>query len=422
VGDRWGLWGDADFRWLWAGNTVSRIGSQVSFLALPLVAALTLGATPFQMGLLGAASGVPPLLLGLFVGAWVDRRPRRWLMIGTDLARGVLLLAIPLAAALDRLSMALLCAVIFATGCLTLVFDVAAQSFLPTLVRREALVEANGKLETARSAAELVGPGLAGVLVQLAGAPLAVVADACSYLASGALIGRIRAPERVATGEGAALPLGRAIGEGLRWVVGHRLLGPLVGVIALVTFFNSVLEAVALLYLSRSLALAPATIGVVFALGSAGFLLGALGAARLTARLGLGPTLIAALALLGLADLIVPLAGGSPLLVGGLLVVAQFGFGCGLVVFNINSVSLRQGLTPDRLQGRVSASVRLLAQGLTPLGALGGGLLGEWLGLRATLFVAVAGELAGAVWLLLSPLRGERQLSVCDDEAAEAVA
>lgn len=418
MGDwRRGLWGRADFRWLWAGNTVSRIGSQVSFLALPLVAAMTLGATPLQMGLLGAASGLPPLLLGLFVGSWVDRWPRRRLMIGADLVRGLLLLGIPLAAVLDQLSIALLCAIILGSGCLTLVFDVAAQSFLPTLVRREELVEANSTLETARSAAEFVGPALAGGLVQLAGAPVAIVADACSYLASGALLARIRMPERMVTREGAGMSLRGEIGEGLRWVIGHRLLGPLVGATALVSFFNSVLEAVALLYLSRSLALSPVMLGVAFALGSVGFLLGSLGAARVTARLGLGPALIAALALVGLSDLLVPLAGGPPLLIVALIVVAQFGFGCGLIVFNINAVSLRQGLTPDRLQGRANASVRLLVQGLTPLGALGGGLLGEWIGLRTTLFVAIAGELAAVVWLLASPLRCERGLPPVEIDA-----
>lgn len=405
---RRGLWGDPDFRWLWAGHTVSQIGSKVTILALPLLAALTLGATPLQMGLLGAASGVPPLVLGLFVGTWVDRRPRRRLMIAADIARGLLLLAIPLAAALDRLSIALLCAIIVIIGCLTLAFDVAAQSFLPSLVRREALVEANSKLEASQSAAELLGPGLAGGLVQLIGAPFAIVADACSYLASGVLLARIRTPDQPAAREEVAAPLRRAIGEGVRWVVRHRLLRPLVGATAIFVFANSVLEVVFLLYLSRTLALPPVAIGAIFALGSVGFLFGALVAARLTARLGLGPTLISTLTLIALADLIVPLAGGPAFVVGALIAVAQVCFGAGLTIFNINAVSLRQGLTPDRLLGRTNATVRLLVQGLTPLGALGGGLLGEWLGLRATLFIAIAGEFAAAAWLLASPIRLER--------------
>jgi predicted MFS family arabinose efflux permease len=268
----------------------------------------------------------------------------------------------------------------------------------------------------------LIGPGLAGGLVQLIGAPLAIVADACSYLVSGALLTRIRAPERPATHAGVETSLRRAIGEGLRWVLGHRLLRPLVGATALFVFANSVLEAVFLLYLVGELALTPVAIGTIYALGSAGFLLGALATERLTARLGLGPTLIATLTLIALSDLIAPLARGPMLVVGALIVVTQVSFGAGLTVFNINAVSLRQGLTPDRLQGRTNASVRLLVQGLTPLGAIGGGLLGEWLGLRATLFIAIAGEFAAAAWLLFSPIRRERHLTLPESDPGSPLA
>lgn len=400
-----GLWRERAFRAFWAGRTVSALGSQVTLLALPLVAVLALGATPLQMGLLTAAGSLPALLCGLVVGVWVDRRRRRPLMIVADLGRGALLLAIPVAALLGVLRVETLYAVAFLAGGLTLVFDVAAQSFFPTLVGRDRLVAGNSALEVSRSGAEILGPGLAGGLVQLVTAPFAVVADAASFLASALLLGLIRAPEPVPEPPDARQRLWPAIGEGLRAVLGHPVLRALAGAAGLLACFNSVLEAVFLLYLSRDLGLAPALLGLIFAGGSVGFLVGAAVAGPVAARLGQGPTLIAAIALVGLSDFLIPLAGGVRAFAAPLLVAAQFLFGLGLTGYNIAAVSLRQGSTPDRLQGRVNASVRFLVQGLTPLGALAGGVLGLWLGLRPTLVLAAAGELLAALWLLASPLR-----------------
>lgn len=400
-----GLWRHPDFLKLWAGQTVSLLGSAVTLLALPAVAIYTLGATPLQMGLLAATGSLPALLFGLPVGAWVDRRRRRPLLVLADLGRGLLLLAIPVAALLGALRMGHLYAVTFLVGTLGLIFEIAAQSLLPALVGREQLVEGNSKLETSRAVAEIAGPNLGGVLVQLATAPLALLADALSFLISGLLVALIRAPEPAPMPRVPGQRLAGEIGEGLRWVVGHPILRPLVGATAVLTFANSVIDALFFLYLARDLALPPALFGAVLGLGGAGFLLGALAAERVAAHAGIGPTLVGALALIGLGDLVLPLVGGAPLGVGLLLVVAQFLFGLGVVTFRITAVSLRQGLVPDRLLGRVNASASVVVRGLTPLGALLGGLLGERLGLRETLFLAAGGELLAALWLLASPIR-----------------
>ncbi len=388
------LWRTRDFRTLWIAHGISLLGSQVTFLALPLVAIVTLRATPFQMGLLGATGGIPILLFGLLIGAWVDRHRRRPALIVSDLGRAALLLTVPLAVVAGVLHLGLLLLVAFLIGTLSLVFEVAAQAFLPTLVPRERLTEANSKLELGRSAAEIAGPGVAGGMVQLVTAPFALLADAVSFVVSALLLASIRVVEPPRPRD----PDSRVreeIREGMRWVWRHPVLRPLTGATGILAFFNSLLEAVYLLYVTRHLALAPAALGVIFALGGVGFLLGAVGAGGVARRIGAGRTLILALALVGLGDLATPLVGGPP----------QLCFGAALAAFKVITASLRQGSTPDRLQGRMNATVRLLVEGLTPLGALAGGVLGQGIGLRPTLLVAVGGEVLAALWLLCSSVR-----------------
>jgi len=398
------LWRARGFRMLWVGHGISLLGSQVTFLALPLVAIISLHATPFEMGLLGATSGIPTLLFGLLVGVWIDRHRRRPVLIATDLGRAALLLTIPFAAIAGILHLEQLLFVAFLIGILTLLFEVAAQAFLPILVPHEQLAEANSKLELGRSAAEIAGPGVAGGLVQLVTAPFALLVDAASFIASALLLAGIRVAESPRPRD-ADSRVREEIGEGVRWVWRHPVLRPLTGATGILAFFNSLLEAVYLLYLTRHLALAPATLGVIFALGGIGFLLGAVAAERVARRVGVGRTLILALALVGLADLAVPLVGGPPQLIAPVLIGAQLCFGVALTIFKVIAASLRQGSTPDRLQGRMNATVRLLVEGLTPLGALAGGVLGQGIGLRLTLLVAVGGELLAALWLLCSSVR-----------------
>jgi MFS family permease len=406
------LWKNADFMKLWVAQTISQIGSQVSFLALPLVAVLALEATPFEMGLLTATGAIPTLLAGLHAGALVDRRRRRPILIGGDLGRAALLALIPLAWTLDLLSMGLLYAVALAGGLMGLFFDLAYQAFLPTVVPRERLVDGNAKLELSRTAAEIGGPGLAGGLIQLLTAPTAILVDACSYLGSALMIAWIRVTEPPPIRTDRPRRLLVEIREGVALVAGDERLRALVGGGALIGFFNAALEAVFVLYVARQLGVGPALLGAIFAVGSVGFLIGAFLPVRVARRVGLGPATAGGVALAGASDLLVPLAGagGSLLAMVGLLTAAQFFFGIGVTVFNVNQSSLRQAIVPGHLIGRATATGRVLTTALVPLGALLGGLLGELVGLRSTLVMAAVGELLAALWLWHSPLRLLRDL------------
>ncbi len=403
-----GLWRHADFRKLWIGQTISQFGSQVTLVTLPLVAALTLGATPAQMGILGAAEYAPFLALGLVAGIWVDRLPRRPILIAADLARTALLAVIPVAAWLGALRMELLYVVAALAGCATVFFDVAYQSYLPALVRRDELAEGNSKLEASRSVAQIAGAGLAGGLVQLLTAPVALLVDAASFLLSAAVLGRIRAAEPAAMRRPATRRLRAEIGEGLRVVFGNPLLRPIAACTATSNFFGSIGLAVFVLYVTRELRLAPGLVGVVFAAGNGGALLGAAVAGRVTRRCGLGTAIIGAIALGGIARLLLPLAGSLPAVALPLLVAAWALLGVG-VIYDIGQVSLRQAITPDHLLGRMNATMRFLVWGTIPLGSLAGGALGEWLGLRPTLVVGALGSLLAPLFPLLSPVRALRE-------------
>lgn len=404
------LWRHTDFVKLWGAQTISQIGSQLTFLALPLTAVLLLNATPAQMGLLTALEVLPSLLVGLHAGAVVDRRRRRPIMIWTNLGRTFILAMVPLTWLAGVLSVEILCAVVFLVGLMTLFFDVAYQAILPDIVPQSKIVEANSRLELARTAAEIAGPSLAGWLVQVLAAPLTIAGNALAYLGSALLLARIRVAETLATRPATSRPLLAEIGDGLRVVIGDPRLRAIAGSRGVLGFFNAMLESVFVLFVARSLGLSPATIGLVFAVGSVGFVVGSLLPDRLTTRFGLGPATVAALALVGISDLLVSFAPGTLVIAVSMLIVAQFCFGVGFTVFNVNQASLRQITVPAHLQGRASATVRVLALSLAPLGAIIGGLLAEMIGLRQTLLLAAVGELGAAVWLWWSPIRSLRTL------------
>lgn len=399
------LWRNPDFVKLWSAQTISAIGSKVTFLALPLTAALVLQATPVEMGYLAVAGSLPGLLFGLPVGVWVDRSKRRSLLVLADVGRGLLLLLIPLAVWVDLLQMPLLYGVLFLTGVFSLLFGAADHAYLPTIVRREQLVDANSQFAISRSAAEIAGPTLAGWLIQVVTAPVAILVDGISFLLSGLLLGLIRQPEVQPARHAEDGHFFQAIGAGLALLYKERTLWAITVATAIISFFNAALEAIYLLYMSRDLALSAWWIGLIFGAGSVGFLVGALLPTYLVRRLGLGPTMILGLLLLALADFILPLVSGPQPLVMTLLTLAQVGFGFGLTFYNVSKDSLRQAITPDHMLGRMNATLDFTVAALIPLGALAGGLLGEWLGLRTTLLLAAGGELLAVVWLLFSPVR-----------------
>ncbi|HEX3604505.1 MAG TPA: MFS transporter [Candidatus Dormibacteraeota bacterium] len=401
------LWGHSDFLRLWAGQTVSELGSQISFIAIPLTAVSVLGAGAFQTGLLGTLQFLPFLLIGLPAGVWVDRLAHRPVLIAADVGRLVVMASIPIAWAFGRLHLPQLYAAGFAVGLLTVFFDVAYQSYLPALVEREQLVEGNSKLALTQSTSEVVGPGIGGLLVSLVGAPIAVAADAASYAVSvvSLLLIRRREPpseERVRAGMGAELL------EGLRYVLGHRLLRSIAACTGLSNLFSHMGMAVLIVYAVRELGLSAGTIGLWFSLGSLGGPLGALLVSRLEHRLGTGRT-IAATAWLGLPSWILlvmaPRSAAMPFLIASGILGSLAG-----VAYNITQVSLRQAITPRPLQGRMNATMRFLVWGTIPVGSFIGGVIGSTVGLRAALLVAALGQLLAALPVTLGRVRRLRRV------------
>jgi predicted MFS family arabinose efflux permease len=409
------LWRHPDFVRLWCGSAVSLLGTQVSGVALPLTAVLVLGAGPWEMGVLNAARWLPYLLLGLVAGVCADRVRRRPLMVGTDLARAVLIGSLPLAAAAGVLRFEQVVAVAFGMGVLSLVFEAAYQAYLPALVPRAALVEGNSKLELARSSAQVVGPALAGGLVQLVGAPFALLFDAGSFVASAAALGRLEAPEAPpGAAAGGRRALRHELAEGVRWVFGHPLLRPIVLNNVSRMLAAGATGAVYVLYATRHLELPPGVFGLVLAAGGPGAVLGALTAPALIHRLGPGPLLVATFAAEGFVALLVPAAAvvpAAPVLLAG----AQCAIWYVLTAGSVAELSLRQTVTPRRLQGRMNATMRSLNWGTVAGGALAGGALAERVGLTATLVGAALWMILASGWTLFSPLRGLRGMPASAD-------
>jgi MFS family permease len=417
---RSGLWRHADFLKLWSAETVSQFGWQVSGLALPFVAIVTLDVSAFEVALLGVVEFAPFILVTLPAGVLVDRLPRRPILIAGDFARAILLVTIPIAYAFDLLTIWQLYAVGFAVGVCTVFFDVAYQSYLPSLVNRDQLVEGNSKLEISRSAAQIGGPGLAGAIIEILTAPVAVLADAVSFVASGLFVLGIRRreprPERARPGEKGPGMKAELV-EGLRYVLGHRLLRWIAASTATYNFFGNLMFAILLVYVVRDLGMSAGVVGVVLAVGNVGFLVGAVTATRISNRIGVGRAIVAAQAG-SLATLLIPLApqdadGAIPFLVAALTIS-----GFGVVVYNVTQLSLRQAITPERLQGRMNSVMRFIVWGVIPLGNLAGGALASIYGLRTAIWVGAIGSCLAALPVLLSPVRSVVRVP----EPAEAAA
>ncbi len=400
-----GLWEHAEFRKLWVAQTVSFVGSQVTLLALPLAAVLTLHASSAQMGLLRAVSLAPALLLGLVAGVWVDRVHRRPILILADLGRAVLLGTIPLAAFAGFMSIGHLYLVAVLIGILTTFFDVAQASLLPMLVARDRLVEGNSKLEVSRSLAMIVGPGLAGPLVQLVTAPIAIGVDALSFLGSAVFLALMRTAEPAPTPPGEQSSLWSDMADGLRMVWQHPLLRSMALSLSVYNFFSSLIAAVYVLYVIGQLKLPPTVVGLIYTLGSVSFLIGATGAQRVARRFGVGPTIVWGAGVSDAGALLIPLASGSAVTTVLLLIAAQCVATLTGPITAITQLSLRQAVTPDHLQGRVNGAMQAIALGMSPAGALVGGAFGGVLGLHAAVLIGAIGMQAGFLVLLLSPLR-----------------
>ncbi len=403
-----GLWRHRDFLKLWTGQSVSAFGTQVTQLALPLAAALTLHAGAFDMGLLTAASMAAFIFLSLPAGVWTDRRRRlKRVALAADLGRGLLLATVPVAAIAGRLTLLQLVLVALATGCLDVFFRLSYWSYIPRLVARQHLTEANSRLMTSESLARLAGPGAAGVLVQALTAPIAIAVDAVSYFISAVAFLAIRTPESDFERPLRQSAL-REIREGFT-VVRDPVQRAILGSATTLNFFGLGMTAIQVLFAIRDLRLSPVLLGSAISLASAGALLGALAAPWAARRFGQDRAIVLSALLFPVSLALMPLAAGPPLLAALMLATAEFVGGVGVMVFDVNSAALRQKITAPHLMGRTSAVMQFVTQSAKPLGSLLGGLLGQQIGLRPTLWVMAIGGLAILPWVLSSPLiRGRR--------------
>ncbi len=400
-----GLWHHRDFLKLWGAQTTSIFGTQLASLAYSLTAVVTLQATPVQLGLLNAVAAASAALVGLFAGVIADRFRRRPLLIGADLGRAVIAVTIPIAFALGVLHIGQLYVVRFLFGALSILSEVASMAFLPSLVERQQLVEGNSKLSATESVASIAGPSLSGVLVQLLTAPIAIIVDVFSFVFSAAFLWLIHTPEPEPLPAGERRSVWVEIGEGLRVVFGSPILRPLSQGIALHFLFMLIISTIFMLYAVRELSIEPIWLGIILAAFGPGFLLGALVAGRAAQRFGPGPTMIGATLLNAVAVILIPLASGPfPALIS-MLIAAHFLLAFGIQIHGINLMSLRQSITPHRLQGRMNASFRFINVCAMMIGALTAGVLGETIGLRGTLTVGACGMFLPFFRLLLSPVR-----------------
>ncbi|QSO51933.1 MFS transporter [Alicyclobacillus curvatus] len=452
------LWRHRDFLKLWIGQTISEIGSRITRDGLPLTAVLILGASPLTMSVLRLASFLPVSLFGLFIGVAVDRLARRQLMMFADVARGLLLLTIPVAAMFSHLHVWMLQVVAGVSGVLTLLFDVSYQAYVPWLVRREALAEANAKLSLTSAAAEVVGPGLTGVLVQTLTAPIAIFYDALSYFISAFAMWRLSQADtvngnrsldnhnpdshnpdnhnpdnhnpdrRTADTLPADIPADmhsagtssvrhdwrREIAGGFALLMQSRVLRALAGAAITLGFAGSMMGVLYTLYAIKTLGMSPWLFGLTVTMGGVGSLIGAALSSRLVRKFGYGPVIIAMLFLYGAASLLIPLASGPLWRALVFMMAAQlFGDSTG-VVYEILDVTLRQALTSDELLGRMNATIRVFELALTAVGSVVAGVLGQFVGIRLTLTIAAIGMILSTMWLIFSPIRQMRELPTDD--------
>jgi len=392
---RWltGLWRNPDFVKLWGSLTITHFGGQVTFLALPLTAAIMLNASPFEVGVLTALEALPYPLFGLFAGVLVDRARKLPVIIWADIGRGLALLAVPVCAWLGVLSMPVLYVVGFLVGLGSVVGWPAYQVFMTERVGRDHLVEANAKIGVSDSASQLVGPGLAGALIQWLTAPIAILLDALSFMVSAWMLRGIP-PAATDAPKISGESVWREIGEGLAVVWRNRTLRALAWSLAAWQLFRHAYVAVVILFAARELGFSAGHVGLLFMLAGVGSLVAAGAVTPLNARFGFGPTMLAALGGTGVAWLVLGASTGG-------FVVASLTFGLGLflldfaaMTFFINYLTLRQTVTPDRLLGRVTATMICLTVATAPLGGLAGGWVAEHWGLRAAILLAGAGALA----------------------------
>lgn len=401
----------ADFRRLWFGQTISVFGDQVTLIGLPLVAVLVLGADAAAMGYLTAAGVLPHLLFSLPAGVWLDRvRRRRRLMILADLGRAALIASIPIAYSAGALTLAQLYLVAFLSGSLAVAFDLSWNTVFVAVTRRERYVEAMALLNGSRSLAYVAGPTVGGLLVQVLGAPLAMLTDAVSYLGSIAFLRRIESPEPPVEHEEASLR--ERLFAGLAFILRDPIMRPTLLAIATINLFTFAFAALFILYATTMLGVAPGLLGIALGIGAVGGVIGAVFASRIGRRIGLGPAYALGCLVFPISLIFVPIAGAdmSMPLILALLVATEFGSGVGVMILDINVGAIIAARTPDRVRSRAGGAFRFINYGVRPIGAVLGGVLGAAIGVRETLLVVTIASVGGVLWLIGSPILRLRDL------------
>ncbi|MDQ2966406.1 MAG: MFS transporter [Chloroflexota bacterium] len=435
-----------DFVKLWTAATISLFGTQVTFIAIPVIAVLILGATPFEVALVGTLEFLPFLLFTLPAGVWVDRLPRRRILITGDLGRALMLATIPIAHVLGVLTIWQLFVVAFVNGIFTVFFDIADQSYLPTILEREELVDGNAKLQASNSTAQVIGQPVGGGIVGLLSAPIAIALDAISYVVSALLIFTIRRRERADRAEptvaaeevlavrpagpniaiealaGQAEPsrparpgLRQEVAEGLHFVLGHRYLRNIAATTGSSNLFSNIAFAVFPVFAYRDLRLTPEVVGLIGGGFGAGALLGALTASRVADGFGVGKTIVGSILVSGPTALLVPIANHETalLLIGGGGLIS----GWASVVYNVNQVSLRQAITPEPMLGRMNATMRFIVWGTIPIGQVIGGVIATLFGTITSIWIGAIGGLFAFLPVLLSPVRRLRRIEDAQPES-----
>jgi MFS family permease len=393
-----------EFLKLWAAQSISQLGDQITLLALPLVAVLTLDASAAEMGLLTAAELMPHLLFSLFAGVWIERSTRRrHLMILADIGRALLLGSVPLAAAFDLLTFTQLLGVAFAVGTFAVLFEISWATLLITVVPRRDVVEANSKFSLSRALSFVAGPSLAGFLVQVLTAPVTLLLDAISFVGSALFLGRIRVEEPPVDEDGRESTL-RSLRSGLGFVLGDPLIRSELACVATINLFNFVFWAIFVLFATKELGVSPGVLGLALGAGAVGGIVGSLVAVRLERTIGIGPAFTLGAVLFPLPLVLVPLATGPKPVIAAMLASAEFLSSVGVMILDVNGSSLSLLRTPHRIRSRVAGSFRFVNYGIRPIGALLGGALGTALGLHTAIWIGALGALLGVFWLVFSPI------------------
>lgn len=417
-----GLWRNADFVRLWTSLTITHFGGQITFLALPLTAALLLNATPFEMGVLTALESIPFALFGLFVGVLVDRAPKLPIIVWSDIGRALALLLVPLCAWAGWLSMGVLYVVGFLIGTGAVIGWPAYQVFMTERVGRERLAEANAKIGISDSTAQLIGPGLAGALIQWLTAPFAILLDAFSFFLSAWILRGIP-PVAGDAPKMRGASVAADIREGLAEIWHNATLRALAWSIAVWQVFRHAYIAIVVLFAARELGFSPGRVGALWMLAGIGTLAAAGAVEPLNRRFGFGPTMLAGIFGTGVAWLAIGAAGG-----GEIMASASFGLGLAALdfsamVFFINYLTLRQAAAPESLRGRVIATMICVTVAAAPLGGLAGGWLAEHLGLRTAIFFAGVGAMVLVLIVAWSsPLLRLRSLEEVQPRRVQSVA